>query len=76
MKDLRFNVEKGELYSTTGKGRIPWVSARDIAAVAYHGLTDKVAHNKDYILTGPDLLSYDDVSMLNSKKGNLLTLWL
>jgi festuclavine dehydrogenase len=61
MDNIRFNVEKGEIYSATGRGKIPWVSVRDIAAVAYRSLTDRVSHNTDHLITGPELLSYGDV---------------
>ncbi len=62
MKEVRFDVKKGELYSATGKGKVPFVSAKDIAAVGYRALTDQVAHNTDHLVLGPELLSYDDVS--------------
>lgn len=70
MRDVRFNVEKGEIYSATGSGKIPWVSIRDIGAVGYRALTDDVSHNTDHMVLGPELLSYDDVSspMLKSRK--------
>ena len=59
---MRFNVEKGEIYSSTGEGKIPWVSTKDIGAVAYRALTDKVSHDTDHVILGPELLSYGDVS--------------
>lgn len=52
---------KKALYSATGNGKAPFVSADDIAAVAYHALTDEKSHNTDYLVLGPELLSYDEV---------------
>ena len=49
------------MYSATGDGKIPWVSADDIAAVAVRALTDEVAPNTEYLVLGPELLSYGDV---------------
>ncbi|KAL8983240.1 MAG: hypothetical protein Q9177_005030, partial [Variospora cf. flavescens] len=53
---------EGKLYSATGKGKIPWVSAEDIAAVAYRALVDKQSHNCDQVVLGNELLSYGDVA--------------
>jgi len=52
---------EGKIYSASGKGKFPTVAAADIAAVAVHLLTDAKSHNREYIILGPDLLSYDDV---------------
>ncbi len=38
-----------------------FISADDIADVAVCALTDEKSHNTDHIITGPELLSYDDV---------------
>lgn len=54
--------DEGKLYSATNNGRIPFVSTEDIACVAKHLLTDEKPHNTDYVVLGPELLSYDDVS--------------
>ena len=54
--------DEGKVYSATNNGRIPFVSTEDIAGVAKHLLTDKKPHNTDYVVLGPELLSYDDVS--------------
>ena len=44
-----------------GDGKIPFVSATDIAAAAFHALTDTKLHNTDYRILGPELLTYDEV---------------
>ncbi len=55
---------EGKLYSATSDGRVPWVSVEDIAAVAARVLTAEEAPNTDYVILGPELLSYGDVSGL------------
>ena len=49
------------MYTACGDGKIPFVSATDIAAVAFRTLTDEKPHNTDYRVLGPDLLTYDEV---------------
>lgn len=54
---------EGKLYTASGSmGRKAFISAQDIAAVAYCALVDEVPHNREYILTGPEALSDADVS--------------
>ncbi len=60
MRAARFDEEKGEMYSSTGKGKVPWISVRDVGAVGYRALTDEASLNNELVLTGPELLSYDD----------------
>ncbi|OJD15146.1 hypothetical protein AJ78_04571 [Emergomyces pasteurianus Ep9510] len=59
---------KGErkIYSATGEGRVPFISADDIARVAFRALTDARPHNTEHIILGPELLSYDDVAEILS----------
>ncbi|KAI1384150.1 putative ergot alkaloid A [Hypoxylon trugodes] len=66
LHDPRVNVLKKEskMYSATGAGRIPWVSTRDIAAVAFHALTTPKAPNTDLLILGPELLTYDDLAKI------------
>ena len=54
--------EEGAIYSATGQGRVPFIDAEDIAAAAMGALTSERAPDTDAILTGPELLSYDDVA--------------
>ncbi|EGO51458.1 hypothetical protein NEUTE1DRAFT_88881 [Neurospora tetrasperma FGSC 2508] len=62
--------EENRLYSATSRGKIPWVSADDIAAVAVEALTNKDAPNTEYLVLGPELLGYDDIaSILSSVLG-------
>ena len=53
---------EGRIYSATGDGRIAFIDAGDIAAVAAEALTRATPFNRDMILTGPASLSYDDVA--------------
>lgn len=54
--------DEGKLYSATGDGRTQWVSAEDIAAVAYRALLDEKSHDCDHVLVGTGLLSYGQVT--------------
>ncbi|NUK02564.1 NmrA family NAD(P)-binding protein [Streptomyces lunaelactis] len=56
--------EEGAILTATGEGRVGFVDAQDIAAVAVRALTDEQAPNTDLILTGPQTLSYDDVAAI------------
>ena len=60
---LNFIRDQDSIFSATGDGKMPFVSADDIAAVALRALTDEKAHNTDHIILGPELLSYDEVSL-------------
>lgn len=48
--------------SATGDGRVPFIDAWDIAAVAVAALTQPHIDSREHVLTGPELLSYDDVA--------------
>jgi uncharacterized protein YbjT (DUF2867 family) len=49
------------IFTATQNGKIPFISADDIADVAYHALIDDKAPNCDLRVLGPDLLTYDEV---------------
>jgi festuclavine dehydrogenase len=67
MKDLYTICNEDKIITATGNGKVPFVSADDIAAIGYRALTDEVPHNTDHLILGPDLLSYGDVcSRFNS----------
>ncbi|KAL8731770.1 MAG: hypothetical protein Q9166_003217 [cf. Caloplaca sp. 2 TL-2023] len=66
--------DESKLYSAAGEGRLPWVSAEDIAAVAFRALGDDKSHNCDHVVVGPELLSYDQVAeALSSVLGRQIT---
>ncbi|KAH7628803.1 hypothetical protein B0T09DRAFT_367163 [Sordaria sp. MPI-SDFR-AT-0083] len=54
--------DENKLYSATDRGKIPWVSADDIAGVAVQALTREDAPNTEYLVLGPELLGYDDIA--------------
>ncbi|GLU49962.1 NmrA family NAD(P)-binding protein [Nocardiopsis ansamitocini] len=53
---------EGTVTTATGDGRIGFVDAGDIAAVAARALTDDEVPGEDLVLTGPEALSYGDVA--------------
>jgi ergot alkaloid biosynthesis protein len=62
------------IYTAAGEGRAAFISAWDIARVAAHTLTSEQAPNADFILTGSEPLSYDDVAQrLSSALGVTIT---
>lgn len=54
--------DQSKIYTACGDGQIPFISATDIAAMAYRALTDSKSHNRDYRVLGPELLTYDQVA--------------
>jgi uncharacterized protein YbjT (DUF2867 family) len=54
--------EDGTIWTAAESGRVGFVDAGDIAAVAVHALTDDDAPNTDLVLTGPEALSYHDIA--------------
>ncbi|MFH8410118.1 NAD(P)H-binding protein [Streptomyces sp. NPDC018019] len=53
---------EGVIATATGDGRVGFIDAADIAAVAARALTDRTAPNTDLVLTGPETLGYDAVA--------------
>lgn len=56
--------DEGKIYTASGDGKVPFIAALDIAAVAFRALTDEKPHNTDYRVLGPELLTYDNVCRL------------
>lgn len=54
--------DDGVIRTATASGRVGFVDAEDIAAVAVRALTDEQALNTDLVLTGPEALSHDDIA--------------
>lgn len=52
----------GQIVTATGDGRVAFVDADDIAAVALGALLDDRPHNTDHVITGPEALSYADAA--------------
>jgi festuclavine dehydrogenase len=61
MQHMRTIQDQDSITTATGDGKVPFVSADDIAAVAFRALTDKVAHNTDHLILNSELWSYDEV---------------
>ncbi len=58
--------DTGSIVAATGDGRVGFVDAEDIAEVGLRTLIDEPAHNRDYIITGPQALSYAEVAEILS----------
>lgn len=58
--------KEGAIYSATDDGRVPFIDAGDIAAVAAEALLRPDFASGDLVLTGPAPLSYDEVARLLS----------
>ncbi|KPC71289.1 oxidoreductase [Streptomyces sp. NRRL WC-3753] len=56
--------EEGVIRTAAEGGRVGFVDAEDIAAVAVRALTDGQAPNTDLVLTGPEALSHDDIAAM------------
>ncbi len=54
--------DQAAIFTATGSGRIGFIDAGDIAACATALLIAPSVENADYILTGPDAISYDVVA--------------
>lgn len=58
---------ENKFYTASGSGKIPLIASADIAAVAARLLTDSQPHNRDYLILGPELLTYDDAAKILSE---------
>ncbi|GAA0315880.1 NAD(P)H-binding protein [Streptomyces polychromogenes] len=54
--------DDGVIVTAAGDGRVGFVDADDIAAVAVRALTDPHAPGTDLVLTGPEALSHADIA--------------
>jgi uncharacterized protein YbjT (DUF2867 family) len=54
--------EEGLIRTAAGEGRVAFVDADDIAAVAVHALTDERSPDTDLVITGPQALSHTSVA--------------
>lgn len=67
-------VRDGQIVTATGDGRVAFIDAADIAAVAGRALTDATPHNTEHLLTGPDALSYADAAgIISEQTGRTIT---
>ncbi|WP_371674068.1 NAD(P)H-binding protein [Streptomyces sp. NBC_00289] len=63
--------DEGVIRTATGSGRVGFVDAEDIAAVAVQALTEEHAPNTDLVLTGPETLSHDDIARITTEVTSL-----
>ncbi|WHX17144.1 NAD(P)H-binding protein [Streptomyces malaysiensis subsp. malaysiensis] len=56
--------DNGEIVTATGDGRVAFVDATDIAAVATRALLDDRPHNTGHVITGPEALGYADAARI------------
>ena len=54
------------IYTTYGEGKVGFVDARDIAAVAVEALTGDGHEGKIYTITGPEAISYNEAAEILS----------
>jgi uncharacterized protein YbjT (DUF2867 family) len=62
LAQAQYVIKEGSVYSASGDGKIPWVDARDIAAVAAVTLTSPGHEGKKYVVTGSEAISYRQAS--------------
>ncbi|MEU5417245.1 NAD(P)H-binding protein [Streptomyces clavifer] len=58
---------RGEIRTAAGTGRVGWIDARDVAAVAAVLLTQPDGHpddRRDYLITGPRALNYQEAAQI------------
>lgn len=55
-------IGEGCIYSATQDGRVPFIDAADIAAVAVKALIDPAFESGALVLTGPEALTYGEVA--------------
>lgn len=60
--DTAPTVRRGFLPQTTGDGAVGWIDTADIADVAARVLVEDSHDGREYVLTGPELLSMRDVA--------------
>ncbi|OZB91285.1 NAD(P)H-binding protein [Paenibacillus sp. XY044] len=63
--------QQGQIFTAAGDGKVGFVDADDISAVAFHALTDKEPHNTEHIITGPESLSYDEAAAVINRHTGL-----
>lgn len=60
--------DEGLIYSATGDGAVAFIDAEDIAASAAPLLTTLTTLNRDFVLTGPRAISYDEAARMISRR--------
>lgn len=55
-------IAQGALYGSAGDGGLAWIDPQDIGAVATHVLTTPGHEGRSYAITGPEVLSHEQVA--------------
>jgi len=58
LAQAEYVIKEGVIYSPSGDGKIPYIDARDVAAVAFVTLTQPGHLGKKHVLTGSEAISY------------------
>ena len=58
LAQAEYVIKEGAIYSPSGDGKIPYIDASDVAAVAFVTLTQPGHLGKKYVLTGSEAISY------------------
>ena len=64
LAQAEYVVKDSAIYSPSGDGKIPYVDARDVAAVAFVTLTRPGHQGKTYVVTGSEAMSYRQASAI------------
>jgi uncharacterized protein YbjT (DUF2867 family) len=67
LTQAEYIINDSVVYSPSGDGKIPYVDARDVAAVAASTLTKPGHRSKTYLVTGGEALSYRQATEIISK---------
>ncbi|KAK1225305.1 hypothetical protein PQX77_011723 [Marasmius sp. AFHP31] len=54
--------DERKIYTAAGEHKIPFISAKDVARVAFHGLVDEKSHDTDHKICGAESLTYDEIA--------------
>jgi len=58
LAQAEYVIKEGAIYSASGDGKIPYIDAGDVAAVAFVTLTQPGHLGKKHVLTGSEAISY------------------
>ena len=62
LAQAEYVIKEGVIYSPSGDGKIPYIDARDVAAVAFVTLTQPGHLGKKHVLTGSEAISYREAA--------------